>query len=176
MIKTALKRKQAMTTASTLYFVLGLFVCSSTGMAHGINLHVVERSVSVEVTHEDGSPLQEGEAKVYAPLNTDQPFLHGKTDEDGHFTFFPDSTGVWRVVVGDSMGHAVTRNVTVASSSEHTTKHDHPITSDHDHKAGHDHYFSRLQGVIVGLSVIFGIWGLVSMSRSCKATATGKER
>jgi nickel transport protein len=61
--------------------------------------------------------MAEAAVVIYAPTNPDTPWLKGKTDSQGKFSFTPDSTqeGTWQVKVRQA-GHGDIINIPLGKS------------------------------------------------------------
>ena len=115
--------------------------------AHGVVYEVKEdKTVIIKVAYDDGEPMSYAEIKIFSPDNKNIEHQNGRTDKNGCFAFLPDEVGKWKVVVNDGMGHGVVTEVNVekAMKIEKTS-----------YKA-----WSRWQGLITGLSIIWGLTGL----------------
>ena len=123
-------------------------LCCATSLAHGVRHTTFEGAVGVEVRYDDTKPMRYSEAKVFSPLDKETEFQQGFTDRNGRFTFFPDATGIWRVVVDDGMGHVVSEDIEIKEGLK--------LASESAPR------FTRFQGVIIGVSVIFGVFGVTS--------------
>ena len=53
------------------------------------------KQVTVTLTAGDGAPMANAEVKVYAPGEPNRPYLSGRTDAAGAFTFEADRDGFW---------------------------------------------------------------------------------
>ncbi|MGD9117139.1 MAG: carboxypeptidase-like regulatory domain-containing protein [Dehalococcoidia bacterium] len=82
--------------------VLILLVLPAQALAHGVN---IEYSSDVEITivakYDSGSPMAGAQVAVYAPDDPTTPWLTGVCDDEGVFSFTPDSSkpGTWDVQV-----------------------------------------------------------------------------
>ncbi len=79
-------------------------------LAHSVETNYlvdINKQLELETVFSTGEPLQGATVRVYAPGNSQTPWLEGKTDENGKFTFKPDSKipGDWEVSIKDQ-GHA----------------------------------------------------------------------
>lgn len=117
-------------------------------LGHGVEHTVIEGGVGIEVSYADGTPMNYSDVTVFSPLDSATEFQQGLTDKNGRFVFFPDATGAWRVTVDDGMGHAVSTDIEIREGMSVGVK--------------EPPRFSRLQGIIIGVSVIFGIFGISS--------------
>jgi nickel transport protein len=82
--------------------VLVLLVLPTSALAHGVN---IEYSSDVEITivakYDTGSPMAGAQVAVYAPDDPTTPWLTGVCDDEGVFSFTPDTSkpGTWDVQV-----------------------------------------------------------------------------
>lgn len=107
--------------------------------------------VLVSAGYDDGEPMSYSEVEVIGP-GSDTPFQKGRTDRNGRFMFRPDQKGLWQIVVKDGMGHrlALEWEITDVKGGIKVAK----PTETCSRKA------SRLQGIIIGMSIIFGLFGI----------------
>jgi nickel transport protein len=96
--------------------------------------------------------------EVIAP-DGDVVFQKGRTDRNGVFMFAPDGPGRWQITVSDGMGHRLKLDREIAGH-ENTAS----VTPATGPSGGGS--FSRMQGVVTGLAIIFGICGFLY---GCKA-------
>lgn len=73
-------------------------------MAHSVQTDYLlspKSELSLDVTYGSGDPVPETTVKVYAP-NSTEPWMEGKTDANGKFSFLPDRSipGEWTVKIG----------------------------------------------------------------------------
>ena len=104
-------------------------------------------AVIVELRYGDGSPFSYETAEVYRPAES-VPFLAGRTDVNGRLAFVPDRPGDWRVRAFSEDGHG--GDFTVAAVAEGGSS---------PSSAG----FGEVGGLAVGLSILFGLFGLWSL-------------
>ncbi len=132
-----------------IFIFLSLIFFSSFLFSHGVECDIIEGGVGVEVRYEDvdKTPISYAEVKVYAPDGKE--FQQGLTDKFGRFLFYPDKKGVWKVEVNDGMGHGVVKEISVSEEKK--------VIKESTKKFK----FSLLQQFVVGLSIIWGITGLV---------------
>jgi len=105
------------------------------------------RAVIVELRYGDGSPFSYESTEIYRPGET-VPFLAGRTDANGRLAFVPDRGGDWRVRAFSEDGHG--GDFTVAAVSEGGAS---------APSAG----LGTFGGLAVGVSVLFGLFGLWSL-------------
>ncbi|MCD6454260.1 MAG: hypothetical protein J7L62_03035 [Candidatus Aminicenantes bacterium] len=130
-----------------------LLVCSSLS-AHNVSYRVRNGGITIEVWYEGISPLpmKNGFVKVFAPGEVVE-FQKGRTDQEGRFSFFPDRPGRWQVVINDGNGHGIVADVMV-DETLHA-----PIV-----RSPQPLWLKLLTGV----SVIFGIFGVLVLIRDWK--------
>ena len=104
-------------------------------------------AVIVELRYGDGSPFSYESAEVYRPAET-VPFLAGRTDANGRLAFVPDRAGDWRVRAFSEDGHG--GDFTVAAAPEGGA-------------AAPSAGLGTVGGLAVGLSVLFGVFGIWSL-------------
>lgn len=125
-----------------------VFVLATAGAApgHGVRHSTSEGGTIVRAAYDDGSPMAFCDVAVLAPCEAETPFQAGATDRNGGFAFIPDTNGTWTVTVDDGMGHRVTARVVVEQGAL--------VEGNAAVPAG------RLHGAIVGLGILFGLFGL----------------
>lgn len=79
---------------------------AQSAIAHSVQTDYLlspESELSLDVTYSTGDPVSETMVKVYSPDNPDEPWMEGKTDENGQFKFLPDNgkEGEWTVKIGE---------------------------------------------------------------------------
>ena len=130
------------------FLVLPVALLAGTLHAHQLSHEVQTGSaVIVELRYGDGSPFGYESAEVYRPAES-IPFLAGRTDANGRLAFVPDRAGDWRIKAFSEDGHG--GDFTVATTGEGGTR---------APSAG----LGTLGGLAVGLSLLFGIFGLWSL-------------
>ena len=146
-----------------LSFLSMLFILN-TALAHGVRAVIFsQKATIVAATYDDGEPMAYAQVEVYSPA-AQIVFQTGRTDHNGRFCFFPDVGGHWRVVVKDEMGHQVTLKSIIDEDSD--------LIASPDQQTGRQTIaekvpvFSKVQGIIVGISVLFGIFGLIVLFTS----------
>jgi len=105
----------------------------------------------VSAGYDDGEPMSYAEVEIIGP-GSDTPFQKGRTDRNGRFMFRPDREGLWQIVVKDGMGHRLSLEweITDLKVGIKAAK----PTGTGSRKA------SRPQGIIMGMSIIFGLFGI----------------
>jgi len=133
---------------SLIFIILFLFFFAPYNLfAHGVVYEVKEgKTVIIKAAYDDGEPMSYAEVKIFSPDNKDIEHQNGRTDKNGCFAFLPDQIGEWKVIINDGMGHGVVTEVEVkeAMKIETTAK-----------------GWPRWQKLITGISVIWGLMGLI---------------
>jgi len=141
-----------MKTAS-LAFILSLVLLPSLIYAHGVRGRVGKGGIVVIAEYDTGEPMSYAKVVITAP-DKKMPFQIGRTDRNGRFCFFPDISGKWKVVISDGMGHQLQLIVPINKKME--------ISSEYYKKNTLLDGMSKFQRVIIGLSLIFGISGIIA--------------
>jgi nickel transport protein len=107
--------------------------------------------IRVKAEYDDGEPMSFAEVQVTAPENGGV-FQTGHTDRNGSFMFSPDQPGKWRIAIGDGMGHRLVRGRQIDSEKE-------PAGDTASSRQAVSPSLTRSEGIVVGLSIIFGLSG-----------------
>ncbi len=107
---------------AVIIFTAGIIYSGNIAWAHGVSYDMLETSptVTFKSHFSTGDPIAYGEVLVYAPKNDEIEFQNGRTDQNGVFSFLPDSAGIWKVEVDGGLGHKLFFNVDVAESDDNT--------------------------------------------------------
>ena len=140
-----------------LALLISVFPCSA--FAHGVQGKVDFGGVVVTAQYDSGEPMSYAKVKILAPGGP-LPFQSGRTDRNGRFCFFPDSEGNWKVVVDDEMGHRLEVGVPV---NEHLA-----WKESQDSEGTRKSAFSRYEKALMGICIIFGLFGIFSWSKRKK--------
>lgn len=134
-----------------LLAIAGLIVtiAPSHVLAHGVQHGVSEGATVVTATYDDGSPMAFCDVTVLAPESDEECYQEGTSDRNGCFAFLPDTNGIWKVTVDDGLGHMVKARIEVGSIGRGKTETAAPP--------------DRLGGAVVGISTVFGVFGLYAM-------------
>ena len=118
-----MNRKLGVFLAITGIVAAGLLFPTS-ARAHGVNIEYNE-SVEVEIfaAYDTGDPMAGAQVSVYAPDEPTTPWLTGTCDEEGRFSFTPDTSrpGTWDVQVRLA-GHGGIIHIPVGEGNEATDK------------------------------------------------------
>ena len=125
--------------------ILGL-VLPIKAYAHGVKVkYTIDIAIDIVATYDDGQPMAGAQVVVYAPDDPSTPWLTGSCDDEGRFTFTPDTSkpGTWAVQVRLA-GHGDIVHI--------------PVGEDAVASGGAGGY-SILQIVLMSLCVICGLAG-----------------
>lgn len=142
-----------------LVAVLGLCLLGIDGplYGHGVSGEAAPGGIAVTFTYSSQEAMAFAKITVTSPTDG-KTFQVGNADRHGRFCFFPDAPGDWQVTADDNQGHRLT--VTV------------PVTQDQlqgfQVKPATPAAVSRLERTLVGLSLIFGVAGLLIYWRARK--------
>jgi hypothetical protein len=116
--------------------------------AHGARCDVIAGAAAIKAYYDNGSPMAFCDTEIFRPGDDSEAFHMGSTDCHGTFGFVPDTTGTWKVTVDDGMGHMARAEVVVGPDRV---------------SGGGSESVGRAQGVIVGVAVIFGLFGVLAL-------------
>ena len=155
-----------MTNRHKLNYLASFLLFASLGfsrqvLAHGANI-VYRQTPAIEVkaTYDDGKPMSNAQVVIYAPDNPSIPWLKGTTNEEGKFSFIPQSniSGNWDIKIRQS-GHGnivsipwPTENLASTVESRENT----PNLSNWLSSANNN--YNSLQKVVMAAT---GVWGFV---------------
>ena len=127
-------------------FILLVILLPLSLFAHGVEYNVnLQNSVVIRVFYDDGYPMDYADYEIKS--SDGEIFQIGVTDRQGILSFIPDMIGKWEVKIDDGMGHGILTSIDIDEdmlpSMNNSLKH------------------SRLQKLIIGLSVIFGLTGIM---------------
>lgn len=135
---------------SILVVVAGAWLAANVpAHAHAVRHVVSEGATAVRWHYDDGRPLAGGHVVVTAPGDPGEPYLVGEADARGVFAFLPDTNGRWTVTLEDGMGHRADVYIDVDPASASPVM---PVAEP-----------QRFSGIVVGVSAIFGCFGLYAM-------------
>jgi len=140
--------------------VAGLLIGAVECLAHGTVHAVTPGGTVVQARYDDGSPMAFCDVSVFEPGNDKNPYQTGSTDPKGNFAFLPGTNGIWRVRVDDGMGHTVLAEVYVGATGLEESSHSRGVR--------------RVGGGLVGVSLIFGIFGVYCLFRHRPHRTRGK--
>jgi nickel transport protein len=131
--------------------ITGLALLSAPAMpAHELEAAVslAAPAVVIRAAYGGSEPVSFAKVQVFAPSAPSQEFQTGTTDRRGYFSFVPDGSGAWRVVIDDEEGHRREVPVNVPQPFEGA--------SGSAHASG-----SRLERALLGVALIVGATGFL---------------
>jgi len=103
-------------------FLVALVLCPTlplTAYAHGARIeYTVDVAVEIVATYDNGEPMSGAQVTIYAPDDLANPWLTGVCDDEGRFSFTPDTTktGTWDVQVRQA-GHGDIVHIPIEAGS-----------------------------------------------------------
>ena len=133
--------------------IVSLLALTKNAFPHGVlGKIIVQKGILVEAEYDDGEPMSYSSTEIF-DSEEKLPFQSGRTDRNGRFLFYPDKTGDWKVIVNDGMGHRLALKTHIDKSLVLNTK--------NNQQTGETSNFSRYEKALMGISVIFGISGIL---------------
>lgn len=129
---------------SIVFFVF----ISTSAFAHVLHYELKKGAYYVEVFFGGGDKASYSPYEIYAP-DSSLPFAKGDTDARGVLAFLPDKNGIWHIVVHAGSDHG-----------EHRVEFDIEI-KDGTAKLERTPLYNQYGAMITGISIIFGIFGLI---------------
>jgi nickel transport protein len=118
-------------------------------LAHDLQHQIEEGpAVSVRLFFADGSDFAFESYEIYR-AGEEVPFQVGRTDLRGRVVFLPDRAGTWRIKAFSEDGHGVDFSFSTGAGGSV--------------REGGRPLLERHLRLVVGVSVIFGLFGLVSL-------------
>jgi nickel transport protein len=141
-----------MNRRSSVLLATGLVGCLFAPAAgHEIRCAVEERqSIVITVTEEDGTPCA-GMSYIISPKEGGKSVQSGRTDIQGRVVFVPESGGSWKLNAFSEHGHGT--EVSFVSGEQDVL-----LSSEKP-------FFDRYARPITGVSLIFGIFGVLCLFR-----------
>ena len=128
-------------------------------------------SMMVHADYDDGEPMAYCRTEI-VHAGEERPFQSGSTDRNGRFLFYPDSTGQWRIVVDDGIGHRLALETSVDElpqsgriATVRAVESADSALSDIGGREIGAARLSRFQGIVVGISLILGVFGVYCIVR-----------
>ena len=93
-------------TCLIFIIIVGL-VLPIKALAHGVKIeYTVNMAIEIVATYDNGEPMAGAQVTIYAPDEPSSPWLNGVCDDEGRFSFIPDTSkpGTWDVQVRQA-GH-----------------------------------------------------------------------
>lgn len=119
--------------------------------AHTIHYEVQPKGISAKIFYTQSDPASYSEYEIYGPGDT-EPYQIGRTNRAGFLSFLPDRPGLWKIkILGESSHgfHGITIEIKVDKAFD-LESFEKPLVA-------------KYTKVIVGISVIFGLFGIISL-------------
>jgi nickel transport protein len=117
--------------------------------AHDLQHNIEEgEAVSIKLFFADGNEFSFESYEVYR-AGDEIPFQVGRTDIQGRVVFIPDRAETWRLKVFSEDGHGADFSFTTGGEG--------------GVEGANEPFLERHLRIIVGVSVIFGVFGLVNL-------------
>jgi len=129
----------------TLTLFIFILVIPVKVYAHGAHIQYTSSGIEITAKYDNGEPMSGAQITIYTPDDLSNAWLTETLDDEGKFTFTPDTsiTGNWKVKVRLA-GHGDIINI--------------PIGIDGEGGSSHSSY-SVLQIVLMSFCVVWGIIG-----------------
>lgn len=144
--------------------IFSLWIIPLKTLAHGavIDYEKID-AIALVAQYDTGEPMNNAQVIVYAPNNADEPYLQGVTDDNGNFTFTPDTTitGNWTVRIRTA-GHGSIINIPVESKEtvapESNDNDSNEISTNQPETPRQSSFPNTSQRLLMTIS---GVWGFV---------------
>lgn len=131
----------------SLFIIIFLFY--SFIHTHSVIQKNITGGVGLQVIYDSGDPVSEADVQIFSPEDKKLIFQQLSTDKNGRFLFSPDKTGKWKVIVNDGMGHGLITDISIENlQTKKISDMEHPVSS-------------RFQKILIGISIIFGLTGIL---------------
>lgn len=138
--------KKQLSFTLILVFLIAMLIMPVKAYAHGVDIeYTSETAIAITAKYDTGEPMADAQVSIYTPDDPSTPWLTGTCDEEGHFTFTPDTSilGEWKVKVRLA-GHGDIAYITISESGFELSS---------------DSGFSVLQIVLMSVCVVWGTIG-----------------
>ena len=132
--------------ACLILLVTVSYLLPAVAYAHGAKIdYTISTAIEIVARYDNGDPMAGAQVTVYAPDAPSTPWLNGKCDDEGHFSFTPDTSipGRWDIQVRQA-GHGDMVHIDIDEDM---------ITG------GSSRGYSTEQIVLMSVCVIWGIIG-----------------
>jgi nickel transport protein len=150
MKKFAMNRRELFTLIC--FFAFMLMTQTANLYAHGVQSSVDQGGIVIAARYDTGEVMSYAKVKITAP-DAALSFQSGRTDRNGRFCFFPDIQGEWQVVIDDEMGHRIEVQVPIDETLV--------LQANRKREGAGGSSFPRFLKALIGISVIFGIFGTI---------------
>jgi nickel transport protein len=104
-------------------------------------------AVIVHATYAGTEPVPFAKIQIFSPADPSKEFQAANTDKRGYFSFVPEGSGSWKVVIDDELGHR--KEIAIAVPDSFTNN-----TSESSNGG------SRAERALLGIALIFGVTGV----------------
>jgi nickel transport protein len=137
-------------------FAAGLGAVALPVLAHDLQYSVEDaRAVVARLYYVDAKPFSFEAYEIYR-VGEKLPYQVGRTDSAGRIAFLPDRAGNWRIKVMSEDGHGLDFNLATDAAARVEAR-DKPV-------------YERYGRVVVGVAVILGLFGVLSLSLKKKSS------
>ena len=134
------------------HLLLCLALLSGTAWGHEIRLEQSQQAAAVvRLTYADGQPFAFEAYELYRPDN-EVPEQVGRTNGEGQIVFLPGTRTDWRLKAVSADGHGVDQILKVSMAA-----------TQGNHQPGATAGLPRTLLLIVGLGILFGLFGVVQL-------------
>ncbi len=146
-------------STALLILVWCLFWPSGPLYGHGVSGEVTPGGLAVSWRYSSGEAMSFAKVTVISPTDG-KTFQVGNADRNGRFCFHPDAPGEWQVTADDGQGHRLTLTVSVSPEQLQGWQVQTPAPAT----------ASRLERALTGVSLIFGLAGVLFYWQARKKT------
>lgn len=104
-------------------------------------------AVIVHATYAGTEPVPFAKIQIFSPADPNKEFQAANTDKRGYFSFVPEGSGSWRVVIDDELGHRKEIAISVPD----------PFRSSTGESSNGG---SRVERALLGIALILGVTGV----------------
>lgn len=129
-----------------------IFLNVSDSFAHGVEgISEGAGGLAIRALYDGGEAMSYAKVSISVP-DSETVFQTGRTDRNGRFCFFPDTGGIWKIVVDDEMGHRLEMTVNADQNPKQSVP---SVSSDKSHP------LNKMSKVFLGISVILCLTALI---------------
>ena len=127
---------------------------STKAFAHGSKIDYREtKAIEIQATYDNNEPMANAQVVIYGPDNPTKPWGKGTTNEQGRFTFTPDTEqqGNWDIKVRQA-GHGNIISIPISSEGIAASQTNNAL-------AGGQSNYTPLQKTLLGVTTAWGFVG-----------------
>ncbi|MGB3694329.1 MAG: carboxypeptidase-like regulatory domain-containing protein [Spirulinaceae cyanobacterium] len=136
------------------FFCISLLPWSTKAIAHGSKIDYREaKTIEIQATYDNNEPMANAQVVIYSPEDPAKPWSKGTTDEEGRFSFTPDTEqqGDWDIKVRQA-GHGSIVSIPIDEEGITTS-----VTSNSWATGASD--YTPLQKALLGVTSAWGFVG-----------------